>query len=57
VETNAEQLNRLRVLVDAGFDPDTLGPAGVRERVLPVGGRLQVETEPGRGTSLVAEVP
>jgi signal transduction histidine kinase len=46
----------------SGFDPDTtrddaLGLAGMRERVLLVGGRLQVESTPGGGTTLVAEVP
>ena len=46
----------------AGFDPgstreDALGLAGMRERVSLVGGRLQIETAPGAGTTLVAEVP
>jgi signal transduction histidine kinase len=46
----------------SGFDPgatreDALGLAGMRERVLLVGGRLQVESSPGSGTTLVAEVP
>ena len=46
----------------AGFDPrlardDALGLAGMRERVLLAGGRLQVESAPGAGTTLVAEVP
>jgi signal transduction histidine kinase len=45
-----------------GFDPDVtrddaLGLAGMRERVLLVGGRLQVESSPGSGTTVVAEVP
>jgi signal transduction histidine kinase len=46
----------------AGFDPrstrsDALGLAGMRERVLLVGGRLLVESTHGGGTTLVAEVP
>ena len=46
----------------AGFDPaatreDALGLAGMRERVALAGGRLQVESTPGGGTTLVAEVP
>ncbi len=45
-----------------GFDPDALrdgalGIAGMRERVGLVGGRLTVESSPGAGTTLVAEVP
>ena len=46
----------------AGFDPadaraDALGLAGMRERVSLAGGRLQVESTPGSGTTVVAEVP
>jgi signal transduction histidine kinase len=46
----------------SGFDPsatraDALGLAGMRERVALAGGRLQVESAPGSGTTLVAEVP
>ncbi len=46
----------------SGFDPaatraDALGLAGMRERVALVGGRLQVESASGAGTTLVAEVP
>ena len=46
----------------SGFDPgsarqDALGLAGMRERVSLVGGRLQVESSPGAGTTVVAEVP
>lgn len=45
-----------------GFDPkdtrtDALGLSGMRERVLLAGGRLQVESNPGAGTTVVAEVP
>ena len=45
-----------------GFDPgdtrvDALGLAGMRERVSLAGGRLQVESSPGAGTTVVAEVP
>jgi signal transduction histidine kinase len=46
----------------SGFDPagtreDALGLAGMRERVGLVGGRLQIESSSGAGTTLVAEVP
>jgi len=46
----------------AGFDPSTtpeeaLGLVGMRERVSLAGGRLQVESTPGSGTTLLAEVP
>jgi signal transduction histidine kinase len=45
-----------------GFDSGevragALGLAGMRERLALVGGRLRVETAPGRGTTLAAEVP
>ncbi|HEX4929257.1 MAG TPA: GAF domain-containing sensor histidine kinase [Gaiellaceae bacterium] len=46
----------------SGFDPndarpDALGLVGMRERVSLVGGRLQIESTPGSGTTVVAEVP
>ena len=46
----------------SGFDPGTsragaLGLAGMRERAALVGGRLQIESTVGTGTTLVAEVP
>jgi signal transduction histidine kinase len=46
----------------SGFDPgntrpDALGLVGMRERVSLAGGRLQVESTPGAGTTVVAEVP
>ena len=46
----------------AGFDPaatreNALGLAGMRERVALAGGKLRVESTPGGGTTLVAEVP
>ena len=45
-----------------GFDPtgtrpDALGLAGMSERLSLAGGRLQVESSPGAGTTVVAEVP
>ena len=45
-----------------GFDPtavaeERLGIIGMRERVELHGGRLTVESAPGSGTTLVAEVP
>ena len=46
----------------SGFDPEeiragALGIAGMQERVALVGGRLTLESSPGAGTTLVAEVP
>jgi signal transduction histidine kinase len=45
-----------------GFDqsavrPEGLGLVGVRERVALVGGRVTIESAPGAGVTLVAEVP
>jgi signal transduction histidine kinase len=45
-----------------GFDPlasgeERLGLLGMRERVDLVGGRVELESQPGGGTTLVAEVP
>ena len=45
-----------------GFDPESalnggLGLVGMRERIGLVGGRFNVESRPGSGTTLVAEVP
>jgi signal transduction histidine kinase len=43
-----------------GFDPNQekgLGLIGIEERVLHLGGRLQVESEPGRGTIVSFELP
>jgi signal transduction histidine kinase len=45
-----------------GFDPGDardggLGISGMRERVALLGGRLRVESSPGKGTTLAAEVP
>ncbi|TYB63206.1 sensor histidine kinase [Nonomuraea sp. PA05] len=45
----------------AGFDPqrpsDGFGLDGMRQRVRGVGGTLEVESEPGRGTAVAAAVP
>ena len=41
-----------RPRADGGF-----GLAGLRERLVAVGGRLEVETVPGQGTTVVAQVP
>jgi signal transduction histidine kinase len=46
----------------AGFDPDrvrqgALGLVGIRERVALLGGRFEVESAPGEGTTLVIELP
>src|SRR5206468_1427366 len=47
-----------------GFDPESapaagprLGLVGMRERLTLVGGSLTVESAPGRGTTLIAQVP
>jgi signal transduction histidine kinase len=45
-----------------GFDPEAtrpgaLGLGGMDERVALVGGRFSVESAPGSGTTIVAEVP
>jgi signal transduction histidine kinase len=41
----------------AGSDGDGLGLLGMRERIALVGGRLEVESSPGSGTTLSVEVP
>jgi signal transduction histidine kinase len=41
----------------AGSDGDGLGLLGMRERIALVGGRLEVESSPGSGTTLSIEVP
>ena len=44
-----------------GFDPEGategLGLLGMRERLALLGGSLAIESTPGAGTTLVAEVP
>jgi two-component system, NarL family, sensor histidine kinase DevS len=44
-----------------GFDADAthegMGLAGMRERLALLGGKLRIESRPGAGTTLVAEVP
>ena len=57
-----EQRVTLRVKDDgAGFDPsavsDRFGLVGMRERVGLVGGELSIESEPGEGTVVRAELP
>ena len=59
----------MRVVVDddgGGFDPAVatapharrgLGLAGIAERLAGLGGRLRLESEPGRGSRAVLEVP
>jgi len=37
--------------------PTSFGLVGMRERVLIMGGRLELESEPGEGTSLNVWVP
>jgi signal transduction histidine kinase len=46
----------------AGFDPrevrgDGIGLLGMRERLALIDGRLEIESRPGAGTTVVAEVP
>ena len=46
----------------AGFDEaevraDALGLTGMRERLALVGGALEIESTPGRGTTVAAQVP
>jgi signal transduction histidine kinase len=44
----------------SGFDPRTirgLGILGMEERVRRLGGRFAIESQPGRGTSIAAELP
>ena len=65
----ARRANALRVTIDddgRGFDagspagdraPRGLGLVSVRERVTGLGGTLTVESHPGHGTHLVAEIP
>jgi signal transduction histidine kinase len=56
---------RVSVVIEddgTGFDPlaageERLGLLGMKERVDLVGGRIEVESRPGAGTTLVAEVP
>ena len=55
----------LRVIVEddgIGFDPAavthrSLGLAGMRERLTLARGVLSIESRPGRGTRIIAEVP
>jgi signal transduction histidine kinase len=56
--------DRVTVIVEddgKGFDPAAttsgIGLVGMRERVQLLDGNLRVETRPGRGTTLVAELP
>jgi signal transduction histidine kinase len=65
----AGQAGPMRVVVDddgGGFDPATatapharrgLGLAGIAERLAGLGGRLRLESQPGRGARVILEVP
>jgi signal transduction histidine kinase len=60
--TETEGTVRLRVSDDGtGFDSgavtERFGLVGMRERVDLAGGELQVDSEPGRGTVVTAELP
>jgi len=55
---------RVRLVVEddgMGFDPaastDRLGLSGIRERVALLDGTVGIESSPGRGTTLVVEIP
>jgi signal transduction histidine kinase len=61
----ADAGSSVRVLIEddgKGFDETqvregALGLVGMRERVALLGGRLEVQSSPGEGTTLVAEIP
>ncbi|MBB1093213.1 GAF domain-containing protein [Rhodopseudomonas palustris] len=42
---------------DAARPPERLGLLGIRERLTLVGGSLEIESAPGRGTALFARIP
>ena len=42
---------------DAPHPPDRLGLLGIRERLSLVGGSLEIESAPGKGTALYARIP
>jgi signal transduction histidine kinase len=45
-----------KVLAEDG-PVESVGLSSIRERVALLGGKLEIKSEPGAGTSLVAEVP
>lgn len=54
----------LRIVIGddgAGFDPSATGQgrglAGMRERAALLGGRIEVRSEPGKGTEVLATLP
>jgi len=64
VELSSSQKDRLVLRIHdkgAGFDPAAarsgLGLTSIRERVHLLGGRLKINSAPGRGTELLIEVP
>ena len=62
VQTDAQRL-RLEVRDDGrGFDaavrpPEALGLMSMEQRALALGGRLEVRSSPGRGTTVTFECP
>jgi light-regulated signal transduction histidine kinase (bacteriophytochrome) len=54
VEDNGHGFARSEVETD---HPDRLGLLGIRERLSLVGGSLEIESEPGKGTTLFASIP
>ncbi len=60
--TSSKDTVRVEVSDDGrGFDPEALPPGvgtlGMRERALALGGRLEIESEPGSGTTVRFEAP
>jgi signal transduction histidine kinase len=63
LEFASDHLRCSTIDTGVGFDPSvphnskTLGMSTMRERAEAVGGRLVVESAPGRGTRVIAELP
>jgi signal transduction histidine kinase len=60
--TTERRVVRAEVADDGrGFDPasvrEGLGISGMRERALALGGKLEIESEPGQGTSVRVKIP
>lgn len=64
VWTDADKLNLQVEDRGCGFDPDTVlkaprssGLIGMQERIMLLGGRVTIESSPGAGTTITAELP
>jgi signal transduction histidine kinase len=61
VSRNEDDLEVIVVDDGSGFDPESaersFGLVGMQERVLLAGGRLRIESTPGRGTEVHADLP